>query len=273
MQSAVSYAYTEPQQYTFRGSSLPYCSVREAITLCKKSINQLPIRETPLKYQLDMDIGTIIHQHLQNILGIGGQIFGNWACRKCKWVSDTPQKGPVNHCGTFANYVELRVFHEGSGFSGSVDALISLADNKFLLVDFKTKNKRKLSGPVAFDKHHRSQIMAYKYLLKRPPHSLDIVSQAIVYIAREDISKFEVVDMPDDDGMSELEFEFYVQSRQRTHAALKLGSIDSLNGVCASIADNRYCPYNAICFGPNRSVILKTIWQKSKFGAGGGSSS
>lgn len=262
MDSIANFSYEEPHVYTFRGSSLPYCSVREALTLCRKQTNTLPIRKTSIKQQLDMDIGTLIHAHFQKILGALGSIYGSWTCAKCKKEFEM-QTGPVICCGNLADYKEIRVKDDSSGFSGSVDGLIMNSDGSFIVIDFKTKARLPMGAKAnELDRSHRAQILAYKYLLTQPPYNFLISSIAIIYVLRSDITKFRIQEVPDDE-FTELEFKHYVKNRDKMRTALKCGDMASLTKICTAASDAKYCPYGSICFSSNSSRDIQNEWERS----------
>ena len=259
MDSIVNFSYEEPHVYTFRGSSLPYCGVREAITICRKQTNTLPTRRTPIKQQLDMDIGTLIHAHFQRILGAVGGIYGYWVCSKCNKEFEL-QTGPVVCCDRPAEYKELRVKDESSGFSGSVDGLIMNEDGSFIVIDFKTKARLPIPSKAGeIDRNHRAQILAYKYLLTKPPYNFKISSIAIIYVLRSDITRFKIQEIPDDE-FTELEFKHYVRSREKMHEVIKSGQMSALTKICSVPSDAKYCPYGSICFSPDSDTLLQKEW-------------
>jgi hypothetical protein len=263
MKQAVDYCYTEPQQYYFRGSSLPYCAVRDALHQCQSSIKAQPVRRTQLKQQYTMDIGTLVHKHIQRILGAQGRLFGKWECQVCGAKTTEPSVGPFACCGRPCDYVELRVSHP-SGFGGTVDALIPYKEG-FILGDFKTKEKKKFPD-IPFNKNYRSQVFAYKYVLSRPPYNYPILGQALIYIARDDISKFEIQEMENDD-FADSEFEFYVKQKATVEPALQTGNMDALIGYCSTPSDDQYCPYSSICFSSGKSINLRKEWERSVYNA------
>jgi hypothetical protein len=258
MDSIANYTYEEPHVYTFRGSSLPYCPVREAVTICRKKVNNLPKRKTSLKQQLDMDIGTLIHAHFQKIAGILGSLFGNWVCGVCG-REFLLKSGPIFCCDKPSEYKEIRVKHEESGFSGSVDGLIKNSDHSYIVIDFKTK-ARLPSFSAGIDKNHRAQILAYKHLLTKEPYNFQISSIAIIYVLRSDVSKFRIQEIPDDE-FTELEFNNYVRNRKKMSISLEDGDLNTLTKICSSISDAKYCPYGSLCFSENSEALLRQEWE------------
>lgn len=260
MDSIANFSYEEPHVYSFRGSSLPYCSVREAITICRKQTNTLPTRRTPIKQQLDMDVGTLIHAHFQKISGILGALYGHWTCSKCSKEFNF-KKGPIFCCDRPAEYKELRVKDDESGFSGSVDGLIPNNDGSFIVIDFKTKARLPVITKASeIDKNHRAQILSYKYLLTKEPYNFNISSIAIIYVLRSDVTKFKIQEVQDDE-FTELEFKHYVRSREKMQEAIKTGQLQSLTKICSTPSDAKYCPYGSICFSPDANNALTKEWK------------
>jgi len=262
IQSALDFKYLEPAVYSFRGSSLPYCSVRDVLTECRKVSETLPNREITLKNRFIMDQGSLIHELVQNILGSQGRIFGNWFCKTCRLTVATHRTGPVHcdKCKTQARYEEIRVQHP-SGFSGSVDALIPTGNGQFFLADLKTTDKSKFSK-MEVPLSYKAQVNAYRYCLTHAPYNLPIVGCAIVYIARDDIFKYKVMPLSDED-MSDETFEGYVRSKQESETALVTGEVSKLRGSCKDRSDSPYCPYGALCFSPMRDKILDDEYAKA----------
>jgi hypothetical protein len=251
--------FYEPQDYTFRGSSLPYCATRDALSQCLKKTNSLPTRDTPLTNQFLMDIGTAYHALIQKALGMKGLLFGNWVCDQCKKVTEM-KLGPQVHCRKPMSYKELRVLDPEIGFSGSADGVLVL-NGKNILIDFKTTDSRKLSklGEVNFK--HRLQVLAYKYYLSREPYNLKIEDSAIVYVSRENLEDLKVLLLPKDD-LEEQEFLRFVSHKKQVPSALKEGTLLSLPMYCRNFNDDPYCPYTGYCFSPEKKDHFLRIWER-----------
>lgn len=252
-------------KFGFWGSKLPYCPVKDAVYQCQKSINALPEDSMDFKNDAKRLIGITLHELFQKNLGIQGKLYGHWTCDRCKELVAQWTTGPVEHCGRPCNYKEIRIKDEETEFSGMVDAII-ISDSGVILVDFKTKDRTKLTKyrKEGIDPGDRSQLFAYKYMLTKPPYNFQFAGQAIVYIAREDPTKYVICEVENDD-MSDLEFKRYVAQRQQSKEALKTGKISELKGFCTNIKDQPYCEYNSLCFGPARDANLNGEWEKSKF--------
>lgn len=255
IKSAVNHKYEEPARYSFRGSSLPYCPVREVLALCKEASGRLPKRLLTVKEQYTMDQGTLIHETIQDILGIQGAIYGHWFCKKCR-KSQHWLVGPASCCGKMCSYEEVRVSHPQTGFTGTVDSLIMLPDGKMILADFKTSTKSNIKALKELSEAYRLQVTSYHYVLTRPPYSLPIVAAAIVYLARDDVFFTRVVPVevgPD----SVAEFERFGELKLAADRAMVEGGVEKLPGYCKSRGDSPYCPFDSICFSPCREELIK----------------
>jgi len=264
MQQTVSHVTAESHYYGFTGSALPYCPTRDALQKCFESVGQAPARNTSFMEQIRMDMGNAVHTTLQNTMGVTGQLFGDWYCRKCKQTIGWTKVGPIFHCGRAAQYQEMKVRDEDSGFVGKVDGLIPY-NNGYILVDFKTKETHVLKNIQTIDHHYRAQIFAYKYLLTKPPFNLPITLQAVIYVSRENPSLFKVM-MLENDDLAEDEFKRYVKQKLQSEAALEHGNISALPKLCNVPGEEPYCPFNLYCFGPNHDILLDDVWRKSSYG-------
>jgi hypothetical protein len=216
-----------------------------------------------MKEQMVLDVGSLVHRHVQKRMGPGGKLWGNWECLRCKKKVEQ-QVGPHTCCGDLMEYEEIRIKSAIHDFAGTVDALLYYPElSGFVLCDFKTKEKKKFSK-IEVDKSYRSQVFAYKYVLVRPPYSFPIVGQCIVYIARDDVNVFEVFELENDD-MADSEFEMYARRRKQMFETLKTGDVHKLPGLCSTPKDDPWCPYGMLCFGPSRDVNLKREWDRSTY--------
>lgn len=260
----INHMFVEREKYSFRGSSLPYCPVRDCLVRCQTKTNTVPMRQTKFEWRLAADIGTTIHALLQKAMGERGTIFGQWKCPHCSTTygfSVGPVRCNQQECSRpNCEYVELEVRDPDSGFSGHVDCLIPY-EGGYILCDFKTIYRKKLSK-LQLDHRHRCQVFAYKYLLQRSPYNLDIRGQAIVYFPREDVSMFEIIEMENDD-LSEAEFVRYTKHKAAADSVMESGNLASLSGLCTTSTDQPFCPYNALCFGPDRTENLNGVWRRT----------
>lgn len=263
LQQTTKQIFSEPAQYNFRGSSLPYCAIRDTLTRCLESVDRLPSRTVPLQNQLYMDFGTVIHHNFQRALGMQGVLFGHWVCSRCRNLREN-LLGPQVCCKRPMDYKEIHVESHELDFRGSVDALIKLRNSEsYLLVDFKSTDKKKIGKSIKLNHRHRLQVCGYHYLLVRPPYNFNISGQAIAYIGREDVTKIEVVPLETDEFADE-EFLRYCKHRQLSKLAVKTGLVSDLPALCSKPSDDPYCPYTGYCFGPNRAENLNNVWKESK---------
>ena len=152
----------------------------------------------------------------------------------------------------------------GSGFAGYIDGLIPDPDvpGGYIVADFKTKDKSKVGYSKYDFHHHRAQVLSYRCLLEKHPHSLNITGQAVIYIAR-DLSTFDVVEIPTDE-YCKMEFEKYVRDEKKKRDALASGHIADIPALCSSAQDEPFCPYNHLCFGPNPDIRSRSEWEKGR---------
>lgn len=261
MTETVGHAVIDQHRYGFKGSTLPYCPVRDALTKCQESTGNTPNRVTTFDELIRMEIGTTVHAVYQKFLSLRGNIYGDWECSKCHKIFKM-MLGPTYHCGRACDYQEIRLYDQNSGFKGAADALIPYGDG-YVLIDFKTKAENRMEK-VKVERHERAQVFAYKYVLMKPPYEINILGQAIVYISRDVPSNFKVLEIENDD-LAEEEFERYVRLQSLSKEALVTGKINELPGLCRNQNDEMYCPYNLLCFGPNRAVNLNSEWERSGY--------
>jgi hypothetical protein len=261
LNQAVTQKFVEPDTYTFRGSQLPYCGTRDFLSACQRHSGSLPNKLIPYKLQNMADIGTAMHKTIQKALANMNCLFGNWDCPHCNKKIETSM--PIRCCGEIMTYREITVHDPSIKFSGSADALIPKQNGGLYLLDFKTKDPKKLKALGLLD-NNRLQVCAYRYYLTRPPWNLDIRGAAIAYLGRQDMPELKVVPIPEDE-FADFEFERARRNRQTTLHSLQTGDVDSLHKQCRSQTDNVYCPYNMYCFGGNSlQSYLKNEWQKSQ---------
>jgi len=266
--NSLTHVFKSGEYYGFSGSSLPYCGIRDFLTVCKKGYKCLPEKENSFKRQLDMDIGTDIHELLQRALAEKGMLYGDWECTSQFGCSHITQNsyGPVKcaKCGWFTKYAEFTVKY--GKFSGRVDALIpaeeGIHNNRFRLVDFKIVDTKKLLNKSSdLEASHRLQVLSYCYALKRPPYNMDIVSQHILYINRENISQTVLIDIPQDE-FADMEFERFIKQKDISDDAVRSGDFSKIKYLCSSREDSPFCPYGGICFSPAKEELLKAEWTK-----------
>lgn len=257
--------FPQPDRYSFKGSGLPYCPMREALSKCKESIGKLPTKRIPFKNRIYMDIGIAMHKTIQKAMGMQGILFGNWVCDYCKKTKIEMQWGPQYCCNRPMDYDEIRLKDKELGFAGAVDSIIRLhSDNSLCVLDFKSTEKKKINKSLPLNARHRMQVTGYEYLLKRPPFNLPIKHTAILYIAREDVEKMEVVPVPPDE-LAEAEFLRFCRLHKKAKEALHTGDILSLPLSCRHPNDEPDCPFSGLCFGPNKETNLKSVWEASTY--------
>lgn len=161
-------------------------------------------------------------------------------------------------------YNELHLEDPITGFGGHADAVIPYGDGYFLL-DFKTKNPKKLRGIKLVDEY-RFQVAAYKYFLIRAPHNLKILGSAVAYFSREDRPSFQILEIPPDE-LADLEFDRFRRQRIATVTAAETGDVSQVHKLCGKSGDSPYCPFQHRCFGPEQNSLpayLKSEWDKYK---------
>jgi hypothetical protein len=222
----------------------------------------LPKKLVSFFLQNTADTGTVLHRLMQQAWAEQGVIFGNWHCNKC--ARQVQLSMPLRCCGQTMEYRELHVEDPVTGFSGHSDALVPHADGLWL-VDFKTKNPKKLKS-ITLTNPHRLQVSAYKYHLTRDPYNLKILGSTIVVLSREDKPDFRLINIEPDE-LADLEFERFRRQRLATLQAVTTGEVSTVTKLCSGPADQPYCPFHHRCFGPDQHnflAYLRTEWEKSK---------
>lgn len=262
LQNTTHFTERITEKYSFRGSSMPYCATRDALTACRKAANRLPESETKFEFQMAAKIGTAIHEMYQETLSKLGVLFGHWKCGQCGAFKKY-KIGPTYCCNALCQYVEIHLKDPESSFSGHIDGILKTGTG-FTLVDFKTKPKSKIAD-IEVSREYRSQLLSYKYIISNPPYSIPIDNQAIIYIARDYPKFFKIIEVESGDMEDiELEFNWYRRSEKRKEKALETGDLKNLPMICSSASDSPFCPYSPICFNPDREVILEGEWEHYK---------
>lgn len=252
--------------YAFRGSSLPYCPTREALTIILNSSDRtnLPTRKTAIKFKAMAEIGELLHRILQDHMPNYAQLYGNWKCHKCNHIVEK-SLGPLVHCNRQMQYMELRISNKETGFFGDPD--IILYDNQkqhYILCDIKTKDYLETQNPSFHPLKYILQLFAYKYFLTKPPYNLNIQEQYMIYVLRNDITKYRIESIEHTEKYYQA-IEKFISERKLMMSALMDGNLSQIEMLCKTPKDEPYCPYSTICFGPNRLLSLESLWKESNF--------
>ena len=155
-------------------SSFPYCALWHAHDIFENG--GIPTTQEEDYYgQYYTGLGSFKHELMQDWLGKGGKILGNWKCKKyhdkkkpCKGKRKFDFYKPCPKCKGEMNYEELAVKY-GRHTHGHLDGIFEYK-GKYYIIDYKTAGQYKLfqhkSGrakvfPLAYNKAQIESYCAY----------------------------------------------------------------------------------------------------------------
>jgi hypothetical protein len=247
----------------FRASALPVCPRLYHI------YRRLPIEKRP--FQQDSFVsdaaamcGTAMHLALQKWFGIEAQLFGNWECLPCGWVSPKPVAGlqTCPKCQQPAIYKELEVLKvRRVPFTGHMDAVLQTPSTWIL--DFKVVSPKKIyevrqNGAY---RRHFYQINAYANAInlgEQPQTGLDHVDGVVlVYVDRGDPwINWQPVQYP-------VSQKIYRETLTLIAAGKhSLKELKPPRGICVAEDDPeaKWCPARQMCWSPLlETMLLDTV--------------
>lgn len=184
-----------PRRRSLRVSSMPYCSLLDAMLPREPEQMDLP-------GALYTTMGTMCHENIQYFMSLGDfgeDVYGGWECPACKKKYEYGFR-PEPCCGTPLKYVELE-FRLGP-LSGHLDLLVCYRNREqrraYNAALKKGKKPRAVGRWVAFEfktigrkpdrpkRQHEVQIRTYCEMLKKC-FDIHVAAYTIVYIGRENL--------------------------------------------------------------------------------------
>lgn len=157
------YVDLEQRPDRLRVSGFPFCGLESAYKLMVKDET---IRKAGFGSKYYTGVGTLTHEIVQDMVGMGGRILGQWNCLtpNCKGVRLLSRKNKCPICKGLMRYEELTV----SAFkyvSGHLDGIYKTKDGEYFVVDYKTSSVRVIESQHerrTLPYHHNvCQIRAY----------------------------------------------------------------------------------------------------------------
>ncbi len=267
--STATVEFSQPQKGSTRHlelhpSSFPPCGVRQFHSICLDPPTGVDV--IPFSMAFYTSIGTAFHTAIQNCLGAGGRMMGDYTCPACGCKREATMVSVCPKCDTLMHYEELGI-RVGKRTVGHVDGLFMLSDGTFIVIDYKTTSIKKLDrhrteGEVFPTLPNVEQIRSYVVYLSSL-YDIKIVGWALVYVARDNFDNFEVTAGKVKEGnIPELKAEL---KRWDNHCdvVVRAKSLKDIQVVieekpCRSVEEyyarfhNPYspCPLHAVCFNP-----------------------
>jgi hypothetical protein len=149
-------------------------------------------RTQDFRMSVTVDVGTTFHSVIQQAMGVGGQLYGDWSC-KCGNKTQFSCISKCTKCGSIMHYNELGV-RAGKRICGHTDGLFRIkGTKKYIVVDYKTTRSSKVLDHKrgkykAFpDKTNVAQITKYCGLINLQ-YEVDIVGWALIYAGRDSLA-------------------------------------------------------------------------------------
>ena len=240
----------------FRPSSVPHQCPKEMWYLMRNVLYSNPENEFAPDPQLSriFDLGSSVHETIQNWLGVAGVLKGLWRCRFCRKLhSDEWSLLPDEWCecmvakelfpegkrkGKFPwKYVEVTVEDKEHKLKGHPDGIIVKSEKREYVLEIKTMNTFKFQKLREAEPGHVMQAGLYSYML-------GIDNTVFLYY----------------DKNSQNLKEFLVDTSISKHVLDTLSKIETVNeavekniapkGVCKAIFDARAveCTFKDVCF-------------------------
>jgi hypothetical protein len=257
-----------------RGSDLPMCQTKMILDTVRKTPR---FEHTTFMSDFYTKSGSTIHEILQKWFGVSGILYGKYECPSCKKLYPTGSTikdglgvfGPVfcdcqreHICCEYVEFSPENV-KWSRAFRGHVDAVFKI-NNKYCIGEFKTTDTKKITlrrqhGP---DPKHELQAIAYRHVM---PTFLNIDEKLwwdhslIIYYDRANPRTNVVLASPYRPELFEAELAKYKAARNM----IKTSNYKEMTRLCSNINDNKYCPYNALCFSPQRETLISSLIKDS----------
>ena len=170
-----------------RVSGFPYCGLRHAY---KKLTRAKEVRTAGFGSKFYTTVGTITHEVVQEFLGLGGRIYGNWKCvaQGCEGTREFSKNSKCPKCKSLMLYEEFLV-EAFKNVSGHIDGVFKTKAGKWYIVDYKTSSVKtikdqKYTKTLPY-KYNVAQIRAYAALIELK-YEIEISGWILHYLARDD---------------------------------------------------------------------------------------
>lgn len=146
--------YPKPERITQKlyPSSFPFCGLQRAWFIINDE------KQKPFDYFGDYytGVGNVAHEIMQNQLGKGKKILGDWKCKDCGHTKKLAYYARCKKCSSEnVEYEELAIKF-GKYTSGKIDGVVEL-DGKLYVVDYKSSSVKK-------NAQHREKKNVYPYM-------------------------------------------------------------------------------------------------------------
>ena len=179
-------------------SGFPYCPLKTLYGMLQGDLQ--PVGETSFATEYFTSIGTLVHTLIQTAMGLGGRVWGHWACSqkehgRCDYedLEELTTYHPCPKCGSHCVYEEIGYDIDGV-LIGHQDCLFELSDGSFWIVDYKTCMLRKaekhaMDGEtLAGNNVYRAQQRTYTTLAHRKygkSHGIKPKGWILMYMPRD----------------------------------------------------------------------------------------
>jgi len=253
-----------------RGSDMPICPMK--LALDTNRVNQRT-QFTSFMKDFYTSIGSVFHELVQKWFGVSGVMFGKWECPHCKklYPEGSSKEDSIGVLGpvvctcrkfpTYCNYVEFNPMNipDTGEFKGHVDG-VALIHGKYIVLEFKTTDTDKVRRrrQHGADPKHEVQASSYRYVL---PQFLNIPEDQwwnfilIIYYDRADPRNNVPLCIPYAPERFEEEIHKFVSTKKK----LAKKQFHLIEGLCRHATDERFCPYNSLCFSPQRDTLIEEI--------------
>ena len=253
-----------------RGSDLPVCPLKLALDTVREDQR---IQYTTFMKDFFTGTGSVIHAVLQKWFGVSGTLYGKWECSQCHTLYPKKSKkednvgmlGPVfckcKPIPVCCEYVEFAPagIETAPGFKGHIDGLL-LIQGRYCVLEIKTTDsakvgKRRVDGP---DPKHELQATAYRFTI---PEFLELDESLfwnyflVIYYDRADPKNNAPLAVPYRPELFQEQVDVYAKTMRR----IKKKNYHLIEGICKYPDDNKYCPYNALCFSPQRNQLIEEL--------------
>lgn len=267
----------EVREDRLRVSGFPFCGLRAAYKKLVKHTKE-PVMTLGMKYYTG--VGTLSHEIIQDWLGLGGRILGQWRCTApgCIGLRQISRRNDCPICKAQMKYEELTVT-AFKHLSGHLDGIYKADNGEYFVIDYKTSSVR-----VITTQHEQRtlpyhgnvcQIRAYCALIELV-FNIKISGWMLHYIARDaplKVYRTEGRRITDEEKKAELKkIKLYDRHWDIVANLKKFEQIKVLISEKPCATDEFYkkefhgftpCPLSqgGVCFQPKRlKEIMRIVW-------------
>jgi hypothetical protein len=108
------------------------------------------------------------------------------------------------------------------------------------------------------------QTAIYKHLLSRPPWNFDIVATALLFMPRDNPSRWRPLVFRQKNV--EAIYNTAIEEFQEATQVLESGEFEKIDGICRSVGDANFrdCPWVDFCFSRKRDAMAQEIFEEWK---------